>query len=303
MQNTHLLKELQHAFSKPVKDGVIELDQHLFSRDSFNLFRLEDLFANTQAIVPPFRQASDHLILFVKTGTGKRSIGPYTFTIQNNSLAIVPRRVIHMSRYTSHPTGYLISFNPDFLLHQSFPYKLLNSKKVLSPSHQPYMILNEEQAAEITAIFEKIIEECNSGFEEKKQMVALKLLELLVLCDRYFDEKELCDCTVGYSDLVQSFSELIEKNFLHHRDVQFYAEALHTHPNNLNHIVKKATGITAKQTITNRIINEAKYLLSSTSLTVKEIAYDLGFEDPNYFISFFKKEAQSTPAHYRNQPV
>ena len=71
----------------------------------------------------------------------------------------------------------------------------------------------------------------------------------------------------------------------------------------MNHIVKKATGLTAKQTISKRIVIEAKYLLSSTTLSVKEIAYELGFEDANYFISFFKKEQQTTPTQYRTQPV
>jgi len=298
----NLLKELQLAFSRPVKDGAIELDKFLFSRKAFNLLRLEDLYEKTKGVIPPFRQ-TDFLILFVRQGSGKRSIGHYTFDIQDNSLAIVSKRVIHASTYTSKPYGYLISFNPDFLLQQAFSYKMLSNRKVLNPSLQPFMVLSNEQAAEVTDIFEKIIEECNNGFEEKKQMVALKLLELLILCDRFFTEKAECDCTLEYSDTLHAFNDLIETNFTKHRNVQFYANELHTHPNNLNHIVKKATGLTAKQTITNRMIIEAKYLLASTSLSVKEIAYELGFEDPNYFISFFKKEESATPTHYRMQPV
>lgn len=302
MQDTALIQELGHAFSKSVKDRVIDLDSFLLNRKSLSLLRLEDLYIKTKGIIPPFRQ-SEFLVLFVKEGAGKRSIGHYTFNIENNSLAIVPKHVIHAATYTGQPMGYLISFNPDFFLQQAFSYKLLNSKRVLKPSLQPFMVLTEEQANEITNIFEKIIEECDNGFEEKKQMVALKLLELLILCDRFFKEKAECDCTFDYSDILQTFNELIESNFVKHRDVYFYADALHTHPNNLNHIVKKATGLTAKQTIINRLIIEAKYLLVSTTLSIKEIAYELGFEDPNYFNSFFKKDQQATPASYRNQLV
>jgi AraC-like DNA-binding protein len=302
MQNQRLIQELQLAFSKGVKDGVIELDGKLMDRKDFNILRLEDLYLETKGVIPPFRQ-SDFMILFVKQGSGKRSIGHYTFTIEDNSLAVIPKRVIHAATYNSQPTGYLITFHPDFFLQQSFSYKLLDNKRVLKPSLQPFMVLSNEQATEMTDIFEKIIEECNSGFEEKKQMIALKLLELLLLCDRFFTEKAACDCTLGYSDLLQTFNELIESNFTRHRNVQFYADALNTHPNNLNYLVKKATGLTAKQTITNRLIIEAKYLLVSTSLTVKEIAYELGFEDANYFISFFKKDQHATPLLYRHQPV
>lgn len=134
-------------------------------------------------------------------------------------------------------------------------------------------------------------------------MIALKLLELLILCDRFFTHQDICDCTADYTEVILTFNELLETNFRHHRDVQFYAAAMHTHPNNLNHMVKKATGLTAKQTINNRLVIEAKYLLSSTTLTIKEIAYELGFEDPNYFISFFKKEQLATPSQYRLQTV
>lgn len=290
------------AFAKGATNGVMDLENFLKTRRSFNILRIEDLYTDKGGFVPPYRR-SDFLILFVKQGKGQRTIGQYTFTITNNSLAIIPKYVIHTATYPERPYGYVVSFNPDFFLQQAFPYKLLNSKRVLKPSFQPFLVLTEEQAGEVVAIFETIIEECNSGFEEKKEMIALKLLELLILCDRLFADKAVGEGTIGYSETMQAFNELIETNFRRHRDVQFYAEALHTHPGNLNLIVKKVTGLTAKQTITNRLIIEAKYLLVSTTLTIKEIAYELGFEDPNYFNSFFKKEKHTTPAQFRHQSV
>lgn len=302
MQDAHLIQELKHAFSKRVKDGFIDLDRFLSNHQSFNILRLEDLHDQTRGIVPPFRQ-SDFLILFVKQGAGQRSIGHYSFTIQDNSLAVIPKHVIHAASYSGKPYGYLVSFNPDFFLSQAFSYKLLNGRRLLKPSLRPVIVLSQEQATAISNIFETIIEEANSGFSEKKEMIALKLLELLILCDRFFYEQDICECTAGYSKTVEAFNELIESNFTKHRDVLFYATALHTHPNNLNSVIKKATGLTAKQTITNRVLIEAKFLLASGTLSVKEIAYELGFDDPNYFNSFFKKELHVTPAQYRDQVI
>jgi hypothetical protein len=88
------------------------------------------------------------------------------------------------------------------------------------------MVLSKEQANELTAIFEKINEECKSVFEEKTQMIAIKLLELLILCDRFFKKKAVCTCSPDYSDTLQRFNGLIESNFSKHRYVQFYAGAL-----------------------------------------------------------------------------
>lgn len=302
MQDKQFLSDLKRAFSKVVENGVVDLDKFLVQHESFNVLRLEDLYAVNGSHVPPFRRSA-FLILFVKKGTGTRSIGHYHFSISTNTLAVIPKHIIHAATYTSKPYGYLVAFDAEFFTQQAFPFKLLNTKRVLRPSLRPFLMVSEEQAEELTIIFEKIIEECNSGFEEKKEMIALKLLELLILCDRFFTQQDRCDCTADYTEVILTFTELLETNFRRHRDVQFYALAMHTHPNNLNHVVKKATGLTAKQTINNRLVIEAKYLLSSTTLTVKEIAYELGFEDPNYFISFFKKEQHATPSKYRLQPV
>ena len=218
MQNKQLIQELKLAFSKGVENGVIDVDRFFGDHQSFNVLRIEDLYTN--GIIPPFRH-SDFLILFVKKGSGTRHISQYSFDITDNSLAIVPKHIIHAATYTSKPYGYLIIFSPDFLLEQAFPYKLLNTKRVLKPSLRPFMVLNDEQALEITTIFEKIIEECNSGFEEKKQMVALKLLELLVLCDRFFIGQDECDCTLEYSDTMQLLTILLKVMFVNTAQFSF----------------------------------------------------------------------------------
>jgi AraC family transcriptional activator of pobA len=300
MQNLQLIDKLYVAFSRKATTSVLELDKVLIDHNPFNLLRVEDLYDKTKGFIPPYRQ-SDYFFIFIKKGSGKRSIGHLTFNIEDNTLAIVPPHVIHSSMYSEKPNGYFILFNADFFLQQCFSYKLLKSKKVLNPSPPYFIKLNVEQAITITTILETIIKECNGGLDGQNQMVAIKVLELLLLCDRFFIDNSDSDCTLYYSEILKKFNELIETNFTKHRNVWFYAKALHTHPNNLNHIVKKITGLTAKQTIINRLIMESKYLLAATTLSVKEIAYDLGFEDQNYFSSFFKKYQAVTPSNYRNQ--
>ena len=302
MEDIGLIQQLGQAFTKKVKDGIIDLDNILIDRRSFSFMRVEELYAKTKGFIPPFRQ-SDFLIIYLKTGGGKRCIGSYTFPVMDNSLAVVPKRVVHASVYSSPPTGYFITFNPVFFLNQAFSYKLLDSKRVLKPSSPSYVILNDQQASAVSAIFEQMMEECRGGLEQDKQMIALKLLELLVLCDRYMTDENAPDDTLDTPIIVHTFIDLIEHHFSEHHDVHYYADALHTHPNNLNHIVKKATGLTAKQTIIKRLIFEARYLLVSTALSVKEVAFKLGFGDPNYFISFFKKNESTTPADFRKRIV
>ena len=138
MQNLQLIHELHVAFTKKATTPILDLDKVLLDRNPFNLLRVEDLYDKTKGLVPPFRQ-SQYFIIFIKKGSGNRSIGLFTFKIEDNTLAIVPPHVIHSSRYNSKPNGYFIRFNADFFLQQSFYYKLLKSKKVLNPS-PPYFI-------------------------------------------------------------------------------------------------------------------------------------------------------------------
>ena len=117
--------------------------------------------------------------------------------------------------------------------------------------------------------------------------------------DRYITITESQQNEDTYITVVERFNELIKKNYIKQRSVQFYSDAMFMHPNHLNFMVKKFTGLTAKETISDYILTEAKLLLHSTSLTIKEMSYKLGFEDPNYFTSFFQKRMSLSPTEYR----
>ncbi len=130
-------------------------------------------------------------------------------------------------------------------------------------------------------------------------MIALKILELLIQCDRCFTDAEALGKAVVYNPLIESFNNLIEESFTRHRSVGFYAARLNVHPNHLNFLVKKYNNSSAKQMIDQKIIQEAKYLLSSSPLTIKEIAHRLGFENSGYFSLFFRRGVGHSPVEYR----
>ena len=114
-----------------------------------------------------------------------------------------------------------------------------------------------------------------------------------------FAEEQNVEANLPSIDIIRRFIDLIEANLLNHRSVSFYAKQLNVHPNYLNALIKKHTGITAKESIQNRLLLETKYLLHSTTLSIKEIANQMGFNDPNYFTVFFKRFEKISPANYR----
>ncbi|WP_353087600.1 helix-turn-helix domain-containing protein [Flavobacterium sp.] len=101
------------------------------------------------------------------------------------------------------------------------------------------------------------------------------------------------------NEKIKEFEKLVEQHFKEQKMPSFYAEKLHVTPNYLNKICKSETGKTAGDLVRKRITIEAQRLLHYTSLSINEIAHDLGFENVSYFITFFKKQTLTTPEQFR----
>ncbi|WP_298735636.1 AraC family transcriptional regulator [uncultured Chitinophaga sp.] len=101
--------------------------------------------------------------------------------------------------------------------------------------------------------------------------------------------------------ITQSFKQLLEKNYNSIKRPQAYAEKLNISTHYLNESVKQVTGLPVSQHIQERIILEAKRLLFHTDKSIKEIAFDLGYEDYPYFSRLFSKATGITAAAFRNK--
>ena len=295
----YILNEFKKALRRNASETVVDLDHGFGEKFEFTFQRFEDILRDTNRSVPPNRW-SYHRIGFTTEGGGEFTTGIYNFKAKKNTLIVVPSRVITSSKnWAPNTRGYFTLFNLNFFLQNNFPYKNIENKKIFSASYQPYVHLSGEQAKNIRDIFETILKEKNASNTSKNELIAVKLFELIVLSERYFSEQLNFDHDRPTLDIIKEFSKLVEKNFMEQRSVKFYAKAMNVHPNYLNSLVKKHTGITAKESIQNRLLLETKYLLHSTDLSVKEISNRVGFSDPNYFTSVFTQREKVSPSAYR----
>jgi AraC-like DNA-binding protein len=131
----------------------------------------------------------------------------------------------------------------------------------------------------------------------------LNLLHLFLLeSRRIFDQQNqaLIETPAETPDsTIIQFKLLIEQNFQTQKNVSAYAEMLSMNPACLNEVSKKTTGITAGELIRNRVIDETKKMLFASGLSGKEIAFELGFDDPAYFSRFFRKYTGTTLKEFR----
>jgi AraC-like DNA-binding protein len=300
-EKTTIIQEYRDIFRRYANSGIIDIDASLKHTFSFQIHRLEEVVSAWEGIVPAYRQ-SQFLIALVKKGIGEKTIGHFSFPIQRNTLFVVPQRVPNSSKYsTLDCSGFMLSFDMAFFSRQFFPRNLVAGKKIFKKSVKPFTILTNKQAEDLSAIFEYLIEESSLQRTDKDEMIAVKILELLLQCDRYFTGAAPYQNLDSYSEIIESFNELIQDHFSKEKSVQFYANALHIHPNYLNFLMKKYTGMTAKQMIVDHLFLEAKALLASRSLTIKEISYILGFSSPDCFSSFFRRMSNISPSKFRRQ--
>ncbi len=294
-----LLSEFKRIIRRKAEENIIDFDDSFVHKFELQVHRFEDVFKDTNRTIPPNRW-SYHRIGLLKKGSGEFTTGIYKFKAIKNTLIVVPARVITSSKnWTLDMEGYITLFNMDFFLQNNFSNKYIESKKILNSSIQPYVQLSDTEAKEIEDIFETILEERKSGSSHKNELIAVKMIELLILSERLFDKKQNLETNAPSIDIIKRFMDLLEADFLKERSVKFYADKLAMHPNYLNALIKKHTGLTAKESIQNRLLIETKYLLHSTNLSIKEISNQVGFNDPNYFTSFFTKFENVSPGNYR----
>jgi len=265
------ISEFKKVLRRNADEGVVDLDKNYLHKFNVQIHRFEDVLRNS-----------------------KRSES-------KNTLVVIPSRVISSSNNWDPGTrGYILLFNMDFFLENNFSHQIIGNKRMLTPSVQPYIHLTDEQAEEVCRIFECILTEKKNQETVNNELIAIKIVELLILGERLFEQEQSLEANQPFIESIRRFVDMLDKYFSKEHSVKFYAEQLAMHPNHLNALIKKHTGLSAKESIQNRMLLEIKHLLHSTKLSIKQISDQMGFRDPNYFTTFFKRAENLSPGNYRS---
>lgn len=196
--------------------------------------------------------------------------------------------------------GYALIFEEEFLL--SFfndPYFIKNISYFKKNRSDNKLRLSADEFERTNVFIQQIKYEIDHYTIKNKHILRALLYQALMQLDRIFTEQNGISSGNNKEIRVDLFFELVDADFHRNHRVQYYAEKLHLTPNYLNELVKKETGISAKQIIGNKLITESKKFLLYSNLTIIEISERLSFETPSYFIRFFRKHVGCTPLQFR----
>lgn len=200
--------------------------------------------------------------------------------------------------------GHLIHFNRDFYCIQIHDQEVACDGILYNNVFEiPFIALDNSQSQEIQKIIHDIQTEMENDDSSTEEMLRTLLKFLILKSIRIWKMQHHLADTRQEADVqfLRKFSQLVEQHYKTHHGVADYAELLFVTPKNLSKKIGLISKSSPNQIIKDRIILESKRLLAYTTMTVKEIAYSLNYDDDAYFNRFFTKHTGLSPISFRSQ--
>ncbi|QEE51164.1 helix-turn-helix domain-containing protein [Flavobacterium alkalisoli] len=201
-------------------------------------------------------------------------------------------------------SGYLLIFHTDFLLAHPLASNI-NSYTFFSYAVNEALHLSAEEEDDLITILNKIDKECQH-IDKYTQEIILSQIELLLNYSNRFYERQFITRKNHNHQLLAKFERLVDEYFESNTTTQpelltvhRIAELMNLSPNYLSDLLRMHTGQNTQQHIHQRLIEKAKEKLSTTNLSVSEIAYALGFEHAQSFSTLFKRKTSLSPLEFR----
>ena len=243
-------------------------------------------------------------IFWIESGEATHATEFVEYSLKADTILFVPPGLKHRMYIDQSVEGTYILFNEEFIRYNQKNHVSLKEYRLFNnPDFKSLINVFPGTKEKLKNITELIFDELRHS-DDYSQDIVLNLLHLFLLeSRRIFDQQNqaIIEKTAETPDsTIIQFKLLIEKNYQTQKNVSSYAEMLNMNPSCLNEVAKRTTGITAGELIRNRVIDETKKLLYSSSLSGKEIAFEMGFDDPAYFSRFFKKYTGTTLKEFRD---
>lgn len=243
-----------------------------------------------------------YLILIVTKNSYSHFVDFKSYQLTKGSaLFVAKNQVHHFTKELREAAGLSIVFSGQFMDKYYFLSDNLKLNRLFNYHIETPVIHQEEMGQD------SFIDIANKLYEEylfpddfaKSEMLRTLLHVLLLKAERTKEVHATSGAKTYWLEIFSAFKNMLEKQYVKTRSSRFYASELFVSYKFLNDVVKKLTGKTVKTFIDDFVTIEIKRYLLSTSLTVKEISYQTGFEEPANMVKFFKKNTKTTPLKFR----
>jgi AraC family transcriptional activator of pobA len=222
---------------------------------------------------------------------------------------IAPNQVFGIERgpdETVKQSGWMLLIHPDFLWNTPLA-KIIKRYEFFDYSVNEALFLSEKEEAVITGMLQNMEQEYRSNIDKFSQGIIIAQLEVMLSYAERFYERQFITRKISNHQILTRLEDLLARYFdgdevekIGLPTVTQVADALNVSPGYLSGLLKVLTGMNTQQHIHQKLIDKAKEKLSTTALSVSEIAYGLGFEHPQSFSKLFKTKTNLSPLEFRH---
>lgn len=249
-----------------------------------------------------------YMVIMKEADCGTLKYGRHYYDYQEGTLLFTaPNQILSAETEDASDDyeGWALVFHPELIRNTSL-MRIMHQYTFFSYKVNEALHVTEREKKIIKDCVQKIQIELQHAVDKHSKKLIVSNIELLLnYCVRFYDRQFITRKDNNKTELIK-FEEVLHDYFesddVHNKGlptVKYCAEKLHLSPNYFGDLVKKETGKNAQEHIQLYIIERAKDLLNDESKLVSEVAYELGFEYPQYFSRIFKKKVGYTPNQYR----
>lgn len=267
----------------------------------FGMHYLEELKGGKMCLSQQPHTHSFYQIIWFKNSKGKHFVDFIGHQIKENTMFFIAKDQVHFFEQNMDYNGLLMHFNESFLISDETDINYFLTFHIFNNKERPFFKIPETLTPQVNNYFDQMRTELGNLNEFGNSSILANLLKSLLLIIEREMRKELGNSEPANSHNLTylKFRNLLEHKFKNGWRASDYANELSISTKTLNSAIKRETEKTVSQLIRNRIILEAKRQLTYTNLFVNQIAYDLGFQDPYYFMKYFKKHVNCSPKEFR----
>ena len=269
----------------------------------FEILSISSLFSRNDKLKSPVNiphRVDFYIIMFITQGAGIHCVDLKPCKFKKGSILFISKGQVQSFDVRSGTDGFLIVFTDDFLLKNLIHSDILSFYRLYNYHlHEP-VIQPEEAGNEFRNIINEIDHEYQQPDNFAKEDILRLLLKLLLLkAERIKRTLIPGGKNTDWVTTFTLFKNHLEKYYTETRNAKEYAEMMGMSYKHLNEVCKSITGDTAKSFIDQFIILETKRHLAISDISIKELTYALGFDEPTNLVKFYKKHTGQSPSQFK----
>lgn len=280
----------------------IEFNNKTSDNLGFEIVRLEELLGTDLLIskLGIVHQLTFYAIMFIADGNNTHCIDFKNHRYKKGSLIFIADDQVHAFSTEKDYRGFLVLFTSEFLMKNLSPTEIRSFSSIYNYEiYNPVSQVSKEFYTEFLRLFQDLETEYQQHEDHLSENILRNQLKVLLLKmerHRAIDQKIVS--SKYYAEFIQ-LQALLKANIKTEYRVQFYADKLFMSAKKLNTITHEILGLSAKKVISSIRVLKMKRSLMNLPQSIKEVAFEFGFDEQTNFVKFFKKQTGVTPSDFR----